>query len=132
MQEKTFYIGEGDDKALLAFNLNVMAEIQTEFGSVSAWTELLEDDDENPKRNGEPDMKAFIGGFTIMLNEGVAIENEDNGTEKKPFTRRDVGRLIGKWGQDAVSTAMKQAITSSTDTGEKSKNVSSTTKKTTA
>lgn len=132
MQEKTFYLGEGDDKVLLAFNLNVMSEIQKKYGSVSKWVDLLEDDDEDPKRGGEPDMDAFLSGFTIMLNEGVEIENEDNGADKKPYTTRQVGRLISKWGQDAVADAMKNAIAGSTDTGEKSKNGSTKTKTTTA
>lgn len=127
MKEQQFYLGDGDDKVLLAFNLNVMAEIQKEYGSVSAWVDLLEDDPEDPKRNGEPDMQAFLTGFRAMLNEGVEIENEDNGTTKELFTVRQVGRMIGKWGKDAVNEAMKNAIASSSNTGEKSKNVSSKT-----
>jgi len=131
-QEKKFYIGEGDDKVLLAFNINVVAEIQAVYKSVSAWVGLLEDDDENPQRNGEPDMKAFLTGFTLMLNEGIAIEN-DEGADKKPFTERQVGRMIGLWGKDVVNDAMRKAITASSDTGEEQpKNGSSKTKSTKA
>lgn len=134
MKEKTFYLGDGDDKVLLAFNLNVMAEIQAKYGSVSDWVDLLEDDDENPKRGGEPDMQAFLTGFTFMLNEGRDIENDELAeADRKPdFTQRQVGRLITKWGQAEVAEAMKKAISSASDTGEASKNVSSKTKPTTA
>jgi hypothetical protein len=120
MQEKIFKIGEGDKQATLAFNLNVMAQIQSEYGSVSAWVELLEDDKENPTRGGEPDMQAFIKGFTFMLNEGVEIENDDLPADKKkvPFTERQVGRLITTWGKDEVQKAMQSAITTATDTGD--------------
>lgn len=120
MQEKIFKIGEGDKQATLAFNLNVMAQIQSEYGSVSAWVELLEDDKENSTRGGEPDMQAFIKGFTFMLNEGVEIENDDLPADKKkvPFTERQVGRLITTWGKDEVQKAMQSAITTATDTGD--------------
>lgn len=120
MQEKLFKIGEGDKQATIAFNLNVMAQLQKEYGSVSAWVELLEDDDENPTRGGEPDMQAFIKGFTFMLNEGVEIENDDLPADKKkaPFTERQVGRLITTWGKGEVQKAMQGAIASATDTGD--------------
>jgi hypothetical protein len=109
MQEKIFKIG-----------LNVMAQIQSEYGSVSAWVELLEDDDEHPTRGGEPDMQAFIKGFTFMLNEGVEIENDDLPADGKkvPFTERQVGRLITTWGKDEVQKAMQATIASATDTGD--------------
>lgn len=138
MNEKLFYLGEGDDKVLLAFNLNVMAEIQNEYGSVQNWVELLEDnpdEDGNLKRNGEPDMKAFLTGFAFMLNEGVEIENEkpeNSDKPKKPYTLRQVGRMVGKWGKDTVGKAMADAIAGSTDTGESSKNELSTTTSTKA
>lgn len=118
--EKVFTIGEGDEVVTLAFNLNVMALIQSEYGSVNAWAKMLEDDEDDPKRGGEPDMQAFLKGFTFMLNEGVEIENEGKKAEeqKAPFTQSQVGRLISKWGQNAVADAMKKAVTASTDTGK--------------
>ena len=114
--EKVFTVGEGKDKATLVFNLNVMSQLQEEYGSVDNWVNLLEDGEN--VRNGEPDMKAFIKGFTFMLNEGVDIENETAEKQKAPYTENQVGRLIGRWGQEAVTKAMKKAVTSGTDTGE--------------
>jgi len=94
-----------------------MREIQGVYGSISSWADKLQ-----PKKDGEPDMGAFIKGFTFMLNEGVDIENEtlkDN-EQKQPFTEKQVGRLIGKFGKDEISTAMQKAIVGSTDSGDKS------------
>ena len=127
MNEKKFTVGEGDNQATLVFNLNVMAQLQAEFGSVDAWSKLLEDEPDEEtgkrKRNGEPDMDAFLKGFTFMLNEGRDIENEDKPAEqqKAPYTQGQVGRLIGKWGQNAVAEAMKNAVAGSVETGDTAK-----------
>lgn len=129
MQEKQFYLGEGDDKVLLAFNLNVFKEIQETWGSLDKWVALLQ-----PPKNAEPDLDAFIRGFAFMLNEGIDIENESRRPdEQKPFfTDKQVGRLISKWGKDEVSKAMRSAIVGSVDTGKDSKNESSTSEETVA
>lgn len=121
--EKTFTVGEGDSQATLVFNLNVMALLQAEFGSVDAWAKLMEDDKDEPVRGGEPDMTAFLKGFTFMINEGVDIENDGKpaNEQKAPYTQSQVGRLIGKWGQNAVAEAMKNAVTASNDTGDTAK-----------
>ena len=131
-QEKKFYLGDGENKVLLVFNLNVMAEIQGKYTSVTKWSELM--DDADGERNGEPDMTAFLTGFSFMLNEGVDIENDTRKPEeqKQPYTVKQVGRLVAQWGQAEVADAMRNAVTSSTDTGEDTKNVSSETKTTTA
>lgn len=100
----------------LAFNLNVMESIQEEYGSLEAWGKKTEGE------NGEPDAKAVIFGFAAMLNEGIDIDNEDNGTDVKPLTLKQVGRLIGSVGMDAISAQMQSIVVASTQTEDDSKN----------
>lgn len=118
---KEFYIGSGDEKKLLAFNLNVMADIQKMYGSVDDWVELLEKKNEDGTP-AEPDAEAFIKGFRCMLNEGVDIENEKDGGNRPELSERQVGRIITSLGQAEVHKAMANAIIDSTKTGDKPKN----------
>ena len=69
----------------LVFNLNVMEAIQEAYGSLEAWGDLTDGE------SGEPNAKAVIFGFTAMLNEGIDIDNEENGTNEKPLTLKQVG-----------------------------------------
>ena len=90
----------------LAFNLNVMESIQEEYGSVSKWADLTD--------NEEPDFKAIIFGFTEMLNEGIDMDNEENGTDDKPLTHKQVGRMITEIGLAEASMALKDTVINST------------------
>ena len=55
----------------LVFNLNVMEELQEQYGSVSKWGELVENE-------AEPKAKDIKFGFMAMLNEGIDIYNTHN------------------------------------------------------
>lgn len=147
-EERKVYLGEGDKKVLLVFNFNVMSQVQQTWGSLTKWVNLLDtktlERDENGEpipvivngtqvksddgellyklvRDGEPDFTALRQGFTFMLNEGVEIENEERSVDDKkaPFTLSQAGRLIALFTKDAVSQAIKNAVTDSLDTGEK-------------
>lgn len=101
----------------LVFNLNVMEEIQEEYGSVEAWGELTEAAD-------EPNAKAIKFGLCAMLNEGIEIYNEDNEdkddfVERKPFTLRQVGRVISEEGLLNVATKINKTVVDSTKSDEK-------------
>ena len=97
----------------LAFNLNVMQAIQEEYGSLDEWGKQTEGE------NGEPNAKAVIFGFAAMLNEGIDIDNEDNNTDIKPLTLKQVGRLIGTVGMDAITAQMQEIVVNSTEDGSK-------------
>lgn len=97
----------------LAFNLNVMETIQEEYGSLDTWGKLTEGE------NGESNAKAVIFGFAAMLNEGVDIDNEDNGTDIKPLTLKQVGRLIGAVGMDAINAQMQGIVVAATQDDSK-------------
>lgn len=91
-------------KHLLCFDLNVMEAIQAEYGTIDKWSELTSGE------NGEADAKAIIFGFREMLNEGIEISNEQNGTDEKPLTHKQVGRIITQLGLENVGSKLGEAI----------------------
>lgn len=102
-------------KYLLCFDLNVMEAIQAEYGTVDKWSDLT------MGRNGEADAKAIIFGFREMLNEGIEISNEQTGADEKPFTHKQVGRMLTQLGLDTVSEKLGEAISKANK--DESKNV---------
>ena len=97
-----------DREYRLVFNLNVMEQIQDEFGSVEEWGALTDG------ASGEPNAKAVIIGFTAMLNEGIDIENEETGSDTKPFTRKQVGRIISEIGFEKATESLNDTVVEST------------------
>lgn len=97
-------------KYKLVFNLNVMEQIQDEYKTLDNWGELTDG------KKGEPNAKAIIFGFTCMLNEGIDIENEENGTEIKPFTLKQVGRMITEIGLQNATKKLNDTVIESTKT----------------
>ena len=110
--KETYGTIEYKDKTYkLFFNLNVMEQIQEEYETVEKWGELTS--------TGEVNAKALIFGFTAMLNEGIDIDNEENGTDLKPFTHKQVGRIITDLGLEKAADTMKKAVVDSTESAEK-------------
>lgn len=110
----------------LAFNLNVMESIQEEYGTIDHWGELTDGSeiiiDEKGKKTKvpkEPNAKAVIFGFREMLNEGIDIENEEHGTDLKPFTLKQVGRIITEVGLREATLKLNQTVIDSTKSEEK-------------
>lgn len=98
----------------LVFNLNVMETIQAEYGTVENWGSLTDGTE-----TGEPDAKAVIFGFREMLNEGIDIANEENGTDDKPLTLKQVGRLITEIGLANATATLNETVVASTQSEEK-------------
>jgi hypothetical protein len=92
----------------LVFNLNVMETIQEEYGSVEKWGDLTDGGE------GEPNAKAVIFGFTQMLNEGIDITNDEEGTNDKPLTLKQVGRMITEVGLIEATKSMQNTVVKST------------------
>ena len=97
----------------LVFNLNVMEAIQEEYGTLDKWGELTDG------KNGEPNAKAITFGFTQMLNEGIDIENDENGTDIKPLTLKQVGRMITEVGLLNATSLLNETVVESTKSDEK-------------
>ena len=90
------------------FNLNVMEEIQAEYGTLSKWGALTDG------KKGEPNAKAIIFGFHAMLNEGIDIANEENGTYDEPLTLKQVGRMITDVGLGEATQRVNDTVIEST------------------
>ena len=103
-----------DKEYKLVFNLNVMEAIQEEYGSLDEWGKLTDGSEK-----GEPDAKAVIFGFREMLNEGIDIDNEENGLNEKPFTLKQVGRLITEIGLANATATLNNTVVESTKSEEK-------------
>ena len=99
----------------LVFNLNVMEIIQEEYESVERWGDITAE--------GEGNAKAIKFGFAAMINEGIDIDNEDNGTNIPHFTLPQVGRMLSEVGLDNVTNLLKATVVASTQSADDEKNV---------
>lgn len=99
----------------IVFNLNVMEVIQDKYGTLENWGKLTD----GAENDGEPNAKAVIFGITAMLNEGIDIENEENGTEEKMLTNKQVGRMITEIGLKSSAQLMNGVVIDSTQSTEK-------------
>lgn len=97
----------------LVFNLNVMEEIQREFGSIAEWGALTDG------ASGEPDARAVKFGITAMLNEGIDIQNEESGEHTPLLTEKQVGRMISEMGFENTVKALNGTVVESTQSAEK-------------
>lgn len=97
----------------LAFDLNVMEAIQDEYGSIEAWGKLVEPDE------GEPNIKALVFGATEMINEGIEISNDEDGTDEKPLTHRKVARILTEVGLESVTDKVQKSVIDSTEDDSK-------------
>ena len=85
-----------------------MEAIQNEYGTLDKWGSLTDGSD----NEGEPNAKAVIFGFTQMINEGIEIDNDENGTNEPLMTLKQVGI------KDATKV-MNETVIESTKSEEK-------------
>ena len=103
-----------DKEYKLVFNLNVMEAIQNEYETIDKWGALTDGTD-----NGEPNAKAVIFGFREMINEGIDIENEENGTNNPLLNLKQVGRIITEVGLSHATSVMNKTVVESSKSNEK-------------
>ena len=70
MKNTVVYIDTDKRKYPLVFNLNVMEEIQEQYGSLDEWGKVTQG-------NGEPQVKDLKNGIMAMINEAIDIEEYD-------------------------------------------------------
>ena len=116
MKNTVVYIEAGGKKYPLAFNLNVMEEIQEHYGTLDAWGKVTQG-------NGEPKVKDLKCGVLAMLNEGIDMENESNGTNNPMLTGKQVGRIMTEVGIQDIVKAIQDITVASVKTEGSGKNV---------
>lgn len=119
MKDKIIYIETEKRKYPMCFNLNVMEEIQEEYGSLEAWGKIVEGE-----AGQEPKIKDMKKGFLIMINEGIDIENENlEENQKQPFINsKQLGRILTEVGTKEMLIQMKNLTKESTQ-NDNEKNV---------
>ena len=115
MKNTVVYIETADKQYPLAFNLNVMEEIQEHYGSLDEWGKATQGDI-------EPNIKDLKYGVLKMLNEGIDMENESNGTNVPMLTSKQVGRIMTEVGIPKVLKAIQDITIASVKTEDSGKN----------
>ena len=54
-----------------------------------------------------------------MINEGIDIRNEENGTDIPPFTKKQSGRLLTEIGLEKATQTINDTVVESTKSEEK-------------
>ena len=111
MKNARVYIETEKKKIPLVFNLNVMEEIQEKYVTLGKWGEITTGD-------GEPKVKDLKAGIMAMMNEAIDIENEENGTDEKPLSEKQVGRIMTEVGIKAIVEKIQEITIASTKSGD--------------
>lgn len=117
MKNKIYYLETETKKYPLVFNLNVMEEIQEAYGTLSKWGNAVENED------GEPNVKNLKAGLSAMINEGVDMENEQNGSDNPPLNSKQIGRILSETGLKKIQEMIKDITVESTKSETESKNM---------
>ena len=112
MVDKINYLETETEKFPLIFTLNVMESIQEKYGTIEAWSNLIQ-------RDGEPDIKALKFFITEAINEGLEIEAEKTGEKRKAITEKKAGRILTEIGLSGAANKIMATISDSVDETEK-------------
>lgn len=115
MKNTVVYIETDKRKYPLVFNLNVMEEIQEQYGSLDEWGKITQG-------NGEPQVKDLKAGIMAMINEAIDIENEENGTNEPMLTAKQVGRMMTEVGIATIVKKIQEITIASTKSEDEGKN----------
>ena len=115
MVDKINYLETKTEKYPLVFTLNVMEAIQEKYGTIEAWSNLIQ-------RDGEPDIKALKFFITKAINEGLEIEAEKNGEKRNAITSKKAGRILTEIGLSGAASKIMATISDSVEMDAVGKN----------
>lgn len=113
MLDKITYLETENEKFPMAFTLNVMEEIQDEYGSLDKWSNLIQN-------KTEPDIKALKFFITKAINEGIDIESEKSGEKRAEITSKKAGRILTEIGISKALNKVTNTVIESVKTGQDS------------
>ena len=116
MKNAVVYIETEKKKYPLAFNLNVMEEIQESYGSLDEWGRITQG-------AGEAKIKDLKVGILAMINEAIDMQNEENNTNEPMLTTKQVGRIMTEVGIERIVKSIQEITIASTKTDDNEKNV---------
>lgn len=106
---------------IITFDMNVMAHIQEVYGTISKWSERVDQ---------KEDFTALRDVLTCMINEGIDIYNEDNEDKKPNVTEKQVGRWINSQNMGSIFNNLMVEMKDSTETEDSKNDTSTKSKKT--
>jgi hypothetical protein len=115
MKNTVVYINTEKKKYPLAFNMNVMEEIQEAYGSLDEWGRITQG-------AGEAKVKDLKVGIMAMINEAIDMQNEDNNTNEPLLNAKQVGRIMTEVGIDKIVAAIQEITVASTKGEDNEKN----------
>ena len=115
MKNTVVYINTEKKKYPLAFNLNVMEEIQEKYGSLDEWGRITQG-------SGEAKVKDLKVGILAMINEAIDMQNEENNTNEPLLNAKQVGRIMTEVGIDKIVAAIQDITIASTKGEDNEKN----------
>lgn len=116
MKNAVVYIETEKKKYPLAFNLNVMEEIQEAYGSLDEWGRITQG-------AGEAKIKDLKVGILAMINEAIDMQNEENNTNEPMLNTKQVGRIMTEVGIERIVKSIQEITIASTKTDDNEKNV---------
>ena len=115
MKNTVVYIETEKKKYPLAFNLNVMEEIQEAYGSLDEWGRITQG-------AGEAKIKDLKVGILAMINEAIDMQNEENNTNEPMLNARQLGRIMSEVGIERIVKSIQEITIASTKTDDNEKN----------
>ena len=116
MVDKINYLETKTEKYPLVFTLNVMESIQEKYGTIEAWSNLIQ-------RDGEPDIKALKFFITEAINEGLEMEAEKTGEKREAISTKKAGRILTEIGLSGAANKIMATISDSVEMDKTEKNV---------
>lgn len=117
MKDVIRYIETEKKNYPLCMNLNVLEGLQEKYSTIEDWFEAIDN-----VKGGMPRIKDLRVGITMMINEGIDIENERNNTDEPFLNERQVGRIMSEVGLLKLEEIIKSLALESTKVDDLPKN----------